>query len=170
MLRVLDPRDLPGLKVPTVREATRKPQRVLLVAVFDEETGAWWYTDYDEDFEESAPQEEQAESTEQTQTLVLSCVLETCPEPNTHVESVVEDSELIVKVPSDAVRLCQPLLQSLGQSLGSEYWLLDSGASCCVINQLTLKTLPHDDLTSCGSTFRLRMVLQFRLQDVATLF
>ena len=27
-----------------------------LFAVFDEETGAWWYTDYDEDFEESAPQ------------------------------------------------------------------------------------------------------------------
>ena len=48
-----------------------------LFAVFDEETGAWWYTDYDEDFEESAPQEGQAESTEQAQTLVLSCVLET---------------------------------------------------------------------------------------------
>ena len=148
-----------------------------LFAVFDEETGAWWYTDYDEDFEESAPREEQAESTEQTQTLVLSCVLEMYPEPNTRVEPVVEDSELIVKAPSDAVRLCQPLLQSLGQSLGSEYWLLDSGASCCVINQLTLKSLPHDDLTTCGSTFmaangtpvpfagRCRVVLKVRAQD-----
>ena len=145
--------------------------------MFDEETGAWWYTDYDEDFEESATREGQAESTEQAQTLVLSCVLEMYPEPNTHVEPVVEDSELIVKVPSDDVRLCQPLLQSLGQSLGSEYWLLDSGASCCVINQLTLKSLPHDDLTACGSTFmaangtpvpfagRCHVVLKVRAKD-----
>ena len=137
-----------------------------LFAVFDEETGAWWYTDYDEDFEESAPQEGQAESTEQAQTLVLSCVLETYPEPNTRVE-----------VPSVDVRLCQPLLQSLGQSLGSEYWLLDSGASCCVVNQMTLKALPHDDLASCGSTFmaangtpvpfagRCHVVLKVRAKD-----
>ena len=148
-----------------------------LFAVFDEETGAWWYTDYDEDFEESAPQEGQAESAEHAQTLVLSCVLEMYPESNTRVDPVVEDRELVIKVPSDDVRLCQPLLQSLGQSLGSEYWLLDSGASCCVINQLTLKSLPHDDLTTCGSIFmaangtpvpfagRCHVVLKVRAKD-----
>ena len=62
--------------------------------MLDEETDAWWYTDCDESFEESAPQEEQAESAEPAQTLVLSCVLEMYSEPNARVDPVVEDREL----------------------------------------------------------------------------
>ena len=46
-----------------------------------------------------------------------------------------------------------PLLQSLGQSLDEEYWLLDSGASCCVVNQKTLEKFAHGDLVPCGATF-----------------
>ena len=44
-----------------------------------------------------------------------------------------------------------PLLQSLGQSIGDEYWLLDSGASCCVVNQATLENFQHDALVSYGA-------------------
>ena len=50
-------------------------------------------------------------------------------------------------------QVLNPLLQSLGQSIGDEYWLLDSGASCCVVNQTTLENFQHDDLVSCGATF-----------------
>ncbi|CAE7483352.1 unnamed protein product, partial [Symbiodinium sp. CCMP2592] len=51
------------------------------------------------------------------------------------------------------------------------------GASCCVINHVTLKTLPHDELTACGSTFmaangtpvpfdgRCHVVLKVRTKD-----
>ena len=144
-----------------------------LFAVFDEETGAWWYTDADEFYEpeEGGEQEAQVDST-----LVLSCVLDNS-EPNTRCEAVFESSQSASVVLQE--QLCQPLLQSLGQSLGAEFWLLDSGASCCVINQMTLKTLPHDELTACGSTFmaangtpvpfagRCHVVLKIRTKDSA---
>ena len=120
-----------------------------LFALFDEETGVWWYTDADESFanEEGDDQDDQQVDS----TLVLSCVIALSNEPNTRDESVSEDSNSVSVVFQE--QLCQPLLQSLGQSLGAEFWLLDSGASCCVINHVTLKTLPHDELTACGSTF-----------------
>ena len=97
--------------------------------------------------------------------------------PNTRCEAVFESSQSASVVLQE--QLCQPLLQSLGQSLGAEFWLLDSGASCCVINQMTLKTLPHDELTACGSTFmaangtpvpfagRCHVVLKIRTKDSA---
>ena len=50
-------------------------------------------------------------------------------------------------------QVLNPLFESLGQSIGDEYWLLDSGASCCVVNQTTLENFLHDDLVSCGATF-----------------
>ena len=50
-------------------------------------------------------------------------------------------------------QVLNPLFESLGQSIGDEYWLLDSGASCCVVNQTTLENFQHDDLVSCGATF-----------------
>ncbi|CAE7624330.1 unnamed protein product [Symbiodinium sp. CCMP2592] len=138
-----------------------------------QETGVWWYTDADESFytEEGDDQETQQVDA----TLVLSCVIESTDEPNTRFEAVLEDSESVSVVLQE--QLCQPLLQSLGQSPGSEFWLLDSGASCCVINHVTLKTLPHDELTACGSTFmaangtpvpfdgRCHVVLKVRTKD-----
>ena len=46
-----------------------------------------------------------------------------------------------------------PLLQSLGHSIGDDFWLVDSGASCCVINQSSLSKFAHDDVKTCGATF-----------------
>ena len=45
-----------------------------------------------------------------------------------------------------------PLLQSLGHSIGEEYWLVDSGASCCVINQTPLEKFAHGEIKPCGAT------------------
>ncbi|CAE7635150.1 unnamed protein product [Symbiodinium sp. CCMP2592] len=144
-----------------------------MFALFDEETGVWWYTDADESFYTEEDDEQEAQQVDST--LVLSCVIELTDEPNTRFEAVCEDSESVSVVLQE--QLCQPLLQSLGQSLGSEFWLLDSGASCCVINHVTLKTLPHDELTACGSTFmaangtpvpfdgRCHVVLKVRTKD-----
>ncbi|CAE7244902.1 unnamed protein product [Symbiodinium sp. CCMP2592] len=144
-----------------------------MFALFDEETGVWWYTDADESFYTEEGDEQEAQQVDST--LVLSCVIELTDEPNTRFEAVLEDSESVSVVLQE--QLCQPLLQSLGQSLGSEFWLLDSGASCCVINHVTLKTLPHDELTACGSTFmaangtpvpfdgRCHVVLKVRTKD-----
>ncbi|CAE7748672.1 ZCCHC13 [Symbiodinium sp. CCMP2592] len=138
-----------------------------------QETGVWWYTDADESFYTEEGDEQEAQQVDST--LVLSCVIELTDEPNTRFEAVLEDSESVSVVLQE--QLCQPLLQSLGQSLGTEFWLLDSGASCCVINHVTLKTLPHDELTACGSTFmaangtpvpfdgRCHVVLKVRTKD-----
>ncbi|CAE7038113.1 unnamed protein product [Symbiodinium sp. CCMP2592] len=138
-----------------------------------QETGVWWYTDADESFYTEEGDEQEAQQVDST--LVLSCVIELTDEPNTRFKAVLEDSESVSVVLQE--QLCQPLLQSLGQSLGTEFWLLDSGASCCVVNHVTLKTLPHDELTACGSTFmaangtpvpfdgRCHVVLKVRTKD-----
>ena len=55
--------------------------------------------------------------------------------------------------PASGLFQIQPLLQSIGHSIGDDFWLIDSGASCCVMNQSTLKNFSHDEVTPCGATF-----------------
>ena len=87
-------------------------------------------------------------------------------EPNTHKASWVMILSFLV-----------PLLQSLGHQLGEGFWLLDSGASCSVINSSTLKRFDHGPIVPCSSTFtaangtpvpfqgQTHVVLKVRLKD-----
>ena len=45
-----------------------------------------------------------------------------------------------------------PLLNSIGKdNIPSDYWLIDSGASCCVINKQSLESFCHSELVGTGN-------------------
>ena len=45
-----------------------------------------------------------------------------------------------------------PLLNSIGKdNIPSDYWLIDSGASCCVINKQSLENFCHSELVGTGN-------------------
>ena len=116
-----------------------------MFAVFDEDSQQWWYT---EASGEEAWQPESQNATEEL--VVISSLIGSVPqclnenEPNTQCFVPQTDSDVV---------FMNPLLQSLGHQLNQDFWLLDSGASCCVINRETLKHFSHDDLMPCSLKF-----------------
>ena len=121
-----------------------------LFAMFDEESGMWWYAEAggDETLEEPCGEPTSAEPSAETVLLLSSLLSAERNEPNTRFEHVLA---CIESVP--ALVLCQPLLQSVQETLGSEYWLLDSGASSCVVTRKSLEQLHHDEIVPCGALF-----------------
>ena len=126
-----------------------------MYAIFDEDSGSWWYCDV-----ESGEHEAEVATGEgqETDVMVLAGLV-ACPsvavcnvcknEPNTRLNS--GDVPLTDQQLFDGN--LNPLLQSLGHSIGDDFWLVDSGASCCVINQSSLSKFAHDDVKPCGATF-----------------
>ena len=98
--------------------------------------------------EEPCGEPTSAEPSAETVLLLSSLLSAERNEPNTRLEHVLACVE---SVPS--LVLCQPLLQSVQETLGSEYWLLDSGASSCVVTRKSLEQLHHDEIVPCGALF-----------------